>query len=214
MAEKSDISRHASCSCPAAAAGDYCSGFCTREEGDLDALVAHFDGQKPGTKVIVWERNSHLGDVRATEPGRQGQLNVGRFVRERYGRESVPIGFSTPGGAVTAASNWGGMAGRRRVRPVLEGSYEVLFNEAEPARVLLTERDDTGTAADLRAPRPERAVGVIYHPETERGSHYSNVRLSEQFDVVLHFDKTRGQAAKTYRRVGGRRDAGDLPLSI
>jgi erythromycin esterase-like protein len=43
----------------------------------------------------------------------------------------------------------------------------------------------------LREPRLERAIGVIYLPETERSSHYFFASLPEQFDVVLHFDETR-----------------------
>jgi erythromycin esterase-like protein len=43
----------------------------------------------------------------------------------------------------------------------------------------------------LGVPRLERAIGVIYRPETERQSHYFRARLPSQFDAVLHFDETR-----------------------
>jgi erythromycin esterase-like protein len=42
----------------------------------------------------------------------------------------------------------------------------------------------------LRQPRMERAIGVIYRPETERFSHYFHARLAEQFDAVIHLDET------------------------
>ena len=155
----------------------------------LDALVAHLDVQGPRAKVVVWGHNSHLGNARATEMGAQGQLNVGQLVRERYGAGAVLVGFSTYRGTVTAASDWGGPAERKRVRPALTGSYEALFHAAGAPRFLLTLR--AGRAAEsLRAPRLERAIGVIYRPETERASHYFRARLPEQFDAVIHCDQT------------------------
>jgi len=87
--------------------------------GTLTELVEHLDRQRPGTKVVVWEHNSHLGDARATSMGNQGEHNVGQLVRERYGRDSVLVGFSTYTGTVTAASDWGEPHERKRVRPGL-----------------------------------------------------------------------------------------------
>ena len=157
----------------------------------LDALVAHLSAQGQQAKIVVWEHNSHLGDARATEMGERGELNVGQLVRERYGREAVLVGFTTYKGTVTAATNWDEPAERKRVRPGLPGSYEALFHDVGEPRFLLILRDG-GKAADLlRRPRLERAVGVIYRPESERISHYFHARLSEQFDAVLHFDETR-----------------------
>src|SRR5205085_9463288 len=94
----------------------------------LDALVAHLDRHGGPTKVVVWAHNSHVGDARATELGERGELNVGQLVRERYGREAVLVGFTTYSGTVTAASDWGGAAERKQVRPGLSGSYEALFH--------------------------------------------------------------------------------------
>jgi erythromycin esterase-like protein len=156
----------------------------------LDALVAHL-GRKGGpAKVAVWEHNSHLGDARATDMGRRGELNVGQLTREKYGREAVLVGFTTHHGTVTAASNWDEPAERKRVRPALSGSYEALFHALQTARFLLTWRDDDAIAG-LRGPRLERAIGVIYSPETQLQSHYFQARLTDQFDAVLHFDETR-----------------------
>jgi erythromycin esterase-like protein len=104
----------------------------------LDALVAHLSRQGRQAKVVVWAHNSHLGDARATDMGRRGELNVGQLVRERHGREAVLIGFTTHHGTVTAASHWGGTAERKRVRPALPGSYEALFHSAQAGRFLLT----------------------------------------------------------------------------
>jgi len=157
----------------------------------LAALAAYLQGQGQRAKIVVWEHNSHLGDARATEMGQAGELNVGQLVRERYGPDAVLIGFSTYSGTVTAATEWGGPAERKRVRPALPDSYEALFHELDLGRFLVVLRDGGAAIASLRQPRLERAIGVIYRPETERLSHYFSARLPEQFDAVLHFDETR-----------------------
>jgi erythromycin esterase-like protein len=157
----------------------------------LDALIEHLGRQDGPAKVVVWAHNSHLGDARATQMGQRGELNVGQLMRERYGREAMLVGFTTHHGTVTAASDWGGMAERKRVRPALAGSYEALFHAAQPTRFLLTWPEGDTATERLHDPRLERAIGVIYRPETERMSHYFRARLPDQFDAVLHFDETR-----------------------
>ena len=151
----------------------------------LEALVAHLD--RPGTprkwggrrtKVVVWAHNSHLGDARATEMGDSGELNLGQLVREHYGLAAVLVGFSTYRGTVTAASDWGGAAERKQVRPALQGSYEELFHEVGLPRFLLLLRGDGAAAQGLRRPRLERAIGVIYRPQTERTSLLSTARFT------------------------------------
>ena len=157
----------------------------------LDALVAHLDRQGGRAKVVVWAHNSHVGDARATEMGQRGELNIGQLARERYGREAVRIGFTTDHGTVTAASDWGGPAERKRVRPARPDSYEGEFHHTELPRFLLA-GDAVATVAEaLPGPRLERAIGVIYRPQTERESHYFYAWLPDQFEAVLHFDETR-----------------------
>ena len=112
-------------------------------------------------------------------------------MRERYNRETVLVGFSTHSGTVTASSNWDQPTERKRVRPGLDGSYEKLFHETGVPRFMLTLRDQEELSDALRDPRLQRAIGVIYRPETERVSHYFHTRLPRQFDAVLHFDETR-----------------------
>jgi erythromycin esterase-like protein len=156
----------------------------------LEALAAHLESRGGVAKIVVWEHNSHLGDARATEIGEAGEFNVGQLVRERYAGESVLVGFTTHHGTVTAASNWDAPAERKRVRPGLPGSYEALFHEVASPRFILDLRHGD-LAESLRESRLERAIGVIYRPETERQSHYFHARLADQFDAVLHFDETR-----------------------
>ena len=162
----------------------------------LERLVAHLERRGGRAKVVVWAHNSHLGDARATEMGQGGELNVGQLARERWGEEAVLVGFSTYSGTVTAADDWDAPARRKRVRPGLPGSYEALCHEARlPAFFLpLREGPDDDLLADLRVRRLERAIGVIYRPETERWSHYFHASLPDQFDALLHFDETRAVA--------------------
>ena len=174
----------------------------------LDALVAHLERRhgRPAN-VVVWAHNSHLGDARATEMGQRGELNVGQLVRQRYGPSALGVGFSTHHGTVTAASNWDGPAERKRVRPALAGSYEATFHDARIPRFLLPCRHERaeGVLSDARL---ERAIGVIYRPETERQSHYFYARLAEQFDLMLHFDETR--AVEPFERTA-EWEAGEVP---
>jgi erythromycin esterase-like protein len=157
----------------------------------LDQLVAHLDRHENRSKVVVWAHNSHLGDARATDMGASGELNVGQLVRQQYGNDAVLIGFSTYTGTVTAASDWGAPPERKRVRPALAGSYEALFHATELPQFLLNLRDNDEVRERLRQRRLERAIGVIYLPQSERISHYFKARLSEQFDAMIHFDETR-----------------------
>jgi len=157
----------------------------------LSALAQHFEAQGTPARVVLWAHNSHLGDARATEMGWGGELNVGQLVRETFGASAVLIGSLTHTGSVTAASDWDAMAERKLVRPSLEGSYERLFHDTGLPRFLLTLRDSGDVADALHDKRLERAIGVIYAPETERMSHYFHARLPSQFDAVLNFDETR-----------------------
>jgi erythromycin esterase-like protein len=173
----------------------------------LDALIAHLDRQVGRTKLVIWAHNSHLGDARATEMGERGELNLGQLVRERYEREAALIGFSTYSGTVTAADDWDEPAQRKRVRPALPGSYEALFHATGVPRFLLMLRG--GVAAEgLREQRLERAIGVIYRPESERWSHYFYAQLPAQFDAVIHIDQTR--AVEPLERSAGW-ERGELP---
>jgi erythromycin esterase-like protein len=157
----------------------------------LEALINHLGSQgQSAAKVAVWEHNSHLGDARATYMAEYGELNVGQLARQRYANEAVLVGFTTYSGTVTAASDWDGPAERKRVRPALRDSYEDLFHQQALGNFLITLKDGPAAAA-LRQPRLERAIGVIYLPQTERESHYFDARLSDQFDAVIHFDETR-----------------------
>jgi erythromycin esterase-like protein len=157
----------------------------------LSELLRFLGSTAQQPRVVVWAHNSHLGDARATEMGEGGELNVGQLVRESMRSDAVLVGFTTYSGSVTAATEWDGPALRRHVQPALAGSYERLFHDVGLPRMLLPLRTSPDLAAALNAPRLERAIGVLYLPETERRSHYFHARLPDQFDFVLHFDETR-----------------------
>ena len=165
-------------------------------------------------RVVVWAHNSHIGDARATEMSRRGELNLGQLAREAFGggeRGVFVVGFTTFAGTVTAAEAWDAPARCMRLRPALAGSVEELFHRASSAspampRFLVDLRKLAATAragapaeracaaaalAALSRPRLERFVGVLYKPATERSSHYFSSVVSAQFDVVIHLDRTR-----------------------
>ncbi|HET9660196.1 MAG TPA: erythromycin esterase family protein [Thermomicrobiales bacterium] len=158
----------------------------------LDALIPHLRSENGpnGGRIVVWAHNSHLGDARATEMGAQGELNLGQLARQRYGDEVLSIGFSTYTGTVTAAHDWDQPAQRRIVRPGLPGSWEALLHETGEGDFLFDIPKSGVLADELRQPRLQRAIGVIYRPETERFSHYFEVRLPDQFDALIHLDLT------------------------
>jgi predicted phosphoribosyltransferase len=158
----------------------------------LDRLVAHLTRQRgQPARIVVWAHNSHLGDARATEMGLRGELNVGQLVRERHPDDCSVIGFTTYTGTVTAADDWGGPAQRKWVRPALPDSAEELFHEAGQKEFMIAFGSAPPAADLLSSARLERAIGVIYRPETERASHYFRARVSDQFDAVIHIDETR-----------------------
>jgi erythromycin esterase-like protein len=135
-----------------------------------------------------------------TEMGRRGELNLGQLTRERRPRETFLTGFTTYEGTVTAASAWDAPAERKIVRPALPESFEALFHSLDVPRFLV-DLTSPAAAEELLRPRLERAIGVIYRPETERQSHYFVARLAAQFDALIHIDQTR--AVEPLERTAG-----------
>ncbi|OKH75067.1 hypothetical protein EB72_13465 [Mycobacterium sp. SWH-M1] len=158
----------------------------------LEALLAHLDrhGDQAPARIVVWAHNSHVGDARATEVGADGQLTLGQLARQTWGEQVRLIGFTTHSGSVTAASEWGGPAERKVVRPALNGSVEELFHEVGTPEFLISPLISRAAAEPLDAVRLGRAIGVIYVPATERQSHYYHVRPRDQFDAIIHIDRT------------------------
>lgn len=167
----------------------------------LEAVAKHLDRRAGRSRIVVWAHNSHLGDARATEMALSGEHNVGQLMRERHREDVVLVGFTTYDGTVTAAADWDAPSERKIVRPALPESWESLFHETGiPAFMLLLSGASTRLPA-LEARRLERAIGVVYRPDTERLSHYFDAHLPNQFDAVIHLDHTR--AVEPLERTAG-----------
>jgi erythromycin esterase-like protein len=162
----------------------------------LDRLLAH---RGPDSKAVVWAHNSHIGNAEFTEMGQvRGEHNIGQLARTRFGENAALIGFGTDRGTVAAASDWDGPMEIKRVRAARDDSYEGFSRDAGiPAFILETgpgQKEDI--RAELAEPLLERAIGVIYRPESELLSHYFQAELSRQFDAWIWFTETEAVAAK------------------
>jgi erythromycin esterase-like protein len=147
------------------------------------------------SKGIVWAHNSHIGNAEATEMTARGEHNIGQLCRREFGQSCYAIGFGTDHGTVAAASEWGGPMEIKNVRPSVKESVERLCHESETAHFMLGLRDrDAAHSKGLLKPRLERAIGVIYRPESELASHYFGAVLPQQFDEYIWLDETRAVA--------------------
>ncbi len=144
------------------------------------------------SKAIVWAHNSHVGNASATEMSYRREINIGQLCRNQFGKQCYSIGFGTHTGTVAAASEWNGPMETKKIVPSLPRSYERLFHESGCAKFMLPLRQPR--SADMRdqllVSRLQRAIGVIYRPETERQSHYFECCLPGQFDELIWFDET------------------------
>ncbi|MEY3871189.1 MAG: hypothetical protein RLZZ296_184 [Pseudomonadota bacterium] len=169
------------------------SSWNLRDSHMVETLVAvsnHLSQGVAAPRMAVWAHNSHLGDACVTEMGDRGEWNVGQLMRERFGADAFLIGMSTHHGTVTAASEWDEPPQRKRVRPGLEGSWEAIFHQVGTPNFMLLLKDHTDLLNLTEAQRLQRAIGVIYRPETERQSHYFYTHLGRQFDALLHWDES------------------------
>lgn len=162
-----------------------------RDQHMFDTLESLLDFYGNDSKGIVWAHNSHLGNAQATQMGAAGEINVGSLCREAYRDRAYLVGFGTHTGTVAAASDWGGPMEIKTVRPSHPDSYERLCHDSTVKRFMLPLRMDARYVVELRKPRLERAIGVIYRPETELQSHYFHASLPHQFDEYIWFDETR-----------------------
>jgi erythromycin esterase-like protein len=161
-----------------------------RDQHMFDTLTAILEHRAPDTRLVVWEHNSHVGDAAATEMAVRGEHNIGHLCRTAFGDRVYIVGFGTDHGTVAAADDWDEPMQRMQVRPARPDSYERLCHDAQVPAFLLHLRDPVRRELrdELSEPRLERAIGVVYRPESERVSHYFDARLPQQFDAVIHFD--------------------------
>jgi protein-L-isoaspartate(D-aspartate) O-methyltransferase len=174
-----------------------------RDTHMFDTLRHILEARGAGSKAVVWAHNSHLGNARATEMSARGELNIGQLCREVFGSEVHAVGFGTDRGTVAAASDWGAAMEIKSVRPSAARSYERLCHESGVSRFLLALREEGPLRAALMEPRLERAIGVIYRPETELASHYFAAHLPAQFDEWIWFDESRAVEPLATHEVAG-----------
>ncbi len=163
-----------------------------RDRHMFDTLVRLLERRGRDAKAVVWAHNSHIGNAAATAMGWQGEFNIGESCRAAFGDRAVLIGFGTDRGTVAAASDWDGPMEVKKVLPARPDSYERVFRQTSVASSLTDWR--AGRKSELRdllsKPRLERAIGVIYRPETELSSHYFEAVLADQFDAYVWFEET------------------------
>jgi protein-L-isoaspartate(D-aspartate) O-methyltransferase len=163
-----------------------------RDQHMFDTLRSILAHRGPETKIVVWEHNSHVGDAAATEMAARGEHNVGHLCRTAFGDGVYVVGFGTDHGTVAAAHNWDDPMTVMRVRPSRSDSYERLCHDSGIPAFLLHLRDPVRDQLrdELADPRLERAIGVVYRPDTELQSHYFQAILPAQFDEYIWFDET------------------------
>ena len=168
-----------------------------RDQHMFDTLQWLLDARGPDAKAVVWAHNSHLGDAAATEMGLKGEFNVGHLCRREFGEAAYLVGFGTDHGTVAAAADWDEPMQVMAVRPALPESYEHLCHvSGVPAFCLpLRHAPRPELRLELTPAHLERAIGVVYRPETERQSHYFSASLPRQFDEYVWFDETRAVRA-------------------
>ena len=179
-----------------------------RDRHMFETLISMMHVRGSASKAVVWAHNSHIGNAAATEMGSiRDEFNIGQLCREEFGREAALVGFGTDRGTVAAASDWDAPMEIKTVRPALDGSYEALCRDSRgPARDFLLDlrpeiREDLREA--LLLPRLERAIGVIYRPETELASHYFDASLPNQFDLYVWFEETKAVAPLAAEMIAG-----------
>ena len=171
----------------------------------IEALLAHHGED---SRCVVWAHNSHIGDARATESAQHGELNIGQLCRERFGEDAYLIGFGTNSGTVAAASDWGAAMEIKTLSHSLPESYERIFHQTGLAGFVLplAKEGDAKVIHGLSTPRLERAIGVIYRPETERASHYFQAELPRQFDEYIWINHSRAVTTLNSRELEGMPD--------
>ena len=163
-----------------------------RDKHMFDTLMALLDHRGPDGRVVIWEHNSHIGDAAATEMGARGEYNLGHLCRRHLSDQVYSVGFGTDRGTVAAASEWGGPMEVMAVRPAHRASYERICHDSGVPAFLLHLRHPARDSLrdELSAARLERAIGVVYRPDSELASHYFQAVLPEQFDEYVWFDET------------------------
>ncbi|GGF85636.1 hypothetical protein GCM10010912_33670 [Paenibacillus albidus] len=152
----------------------------------LEKLM-EFYGEK--TRALVWAHNTHIGDARATDMAQDEMINVGQLLREKHGSDVYAIGFGSYQGTVTAGRSWGAVPETMNVPPAITNSWEELLHRDGAEDKLLMFHNEERTVLD-EVMVGHRAIGVVYHPERERGNYVPTV-ISKRYDAFIYLDQTK-----------------------
>jgi protein-L-isoaspartate(D-aspartate) O-methyltransferase len=166
------------------------SSWNLRDSHMFETLKSQLAFHGPDSRAVVWAHNSHVGDAAATEMAARGEYNIGHLCRQEYGKAAFLVGFGTDNGTVAAASDWDGPMEVKTVQPARSDSYEHVCHKVAHKNFMLP-LSGAAIREGLSKPRLERAIGVIYRPETELASHYFQAVLPHQFDEYIWFDKSK-----------------------
>lgn len=168
------------------------SSWNVRDTHMFETLESLLDYYGPESKAVVWAHNSHIGDASATEMGARGEHNLGQIARENPDIKTYHIGFGTDHGTVAAASEWSGKMHVKKISPSVSDSIEKIMHQTPIQDFILPIHKDghKSLTGELEESRLQRAIGVIYRPETELQSHYFQASLSNQYDEFIWFDET------------------------
>ena len=156
-----------------------------------DTLERLLNFHGSGSKVIVWEHNTHVGDARATDMVDDGMYNIGELARLKHNDKGVfLVGFGTYSGSVIAGRSWGAPMKRLNVPPAKKGSWENLLHEAGKENKLLM-MDDFMTDSFMESHIGHRAIGVVYNPEYERLGNYVPSILPMRYDAFIFLNETK-----------------------
>ncbi len=159
-----------------------------RDRHMVAALEKLMEYHGEGTRAVVWEHNTHIGDARATDMAQDGMINVGQLLREKHREDVYAVGFGTYQGTVIAARAWGDPLRAMKVPPAVPGSWEERLHAVGGGADLLLFVGGEPELEDVVV--GHRAIGVVYHPERERGN-YVPSRISRRYDAFIHIDQTK-----------------------
>ena len=150
--------------------------------------IKKFHGED--SKVIIWEHNTHIGDARYTDMADDGLYNVGQLVREQHQKDDVVlVGFGSYEGSVIAGRMWGATMQKINVPKAVKNSIEEMLHKISTDDKLLIFDKGSELKEQFNEWLGHRAIGVVYHPERERGN-YVPTKLSSRYDAFIYLDKT------------------------
>jgi erythromycin esterase-like protein len=159
-----------------------------RDRHMVKALQKLMEYHGEGARAIVWEHNTHIGDARATDMAEDGMVNVGQLLRETHGKKVYAIGFGTYEGTVIAGRSWGSPLEEMQVPPAMKNSWEELLHRDGAEDKVFLFGEDESVLDEFTV--GHRAIGVVYHPERERGNYVPTV-ISKRYDAFIYIDRTK-----------------------